>query len=144
MTNHLDVACGHLLAGRWQRLAEQRLEYLTELFETGRWRRYYSERAFLENIREAKAAVGSWRKLARGPAETGRPIEIPQNSQMQAMAGASVAAEAEFAASDEVHSAPAVDLLALEQALQALIEAAAPAVDTAAMEQRYPLLRNAF
>ena len=143
MTHHLDGACGHLLAARWQRLAEQRLEYLTELFENGRWRRYYSERAFLENIREAKAAVGSWRNLSRGPGEIGRSIEIPQNSQMQAMPGAGVAAD-EFAASDEVHSAPAVDLLALEQALQALIETAVPAVDTAAMEQRYPLLRNAF
>ena len=144
MTHRLDVGCGQLLAGRWQRLAEQRLEYLTELFENGRWRRYYSERAFLENIREAKAAVGSWRNLSRGPGEIGRSIEIPQRSQMQAMPGAGVAAEAEFAASDEVHSAPAVDLLALEQALQALIETAVPAVDTAAMEQRYPLLRNAF
>jgi hypothetical protein len=143
MTHHLDVACGHLLAGCWQRLAEQRLEYLTELFGNGRWRRYYSERAFLENIREAKAAVGSWRNLSRGPGEIGRSIEIPQRSQMQAMPGAGVAAD-EFAASDEVHSAPAVDLLALEQALQALIETGVPAVDTAAMEQRYPLLRNAF
>jgi hypothetical protein len=144
MTHRLDVGCGQLLAGRWQRLAEQRLEYLTELFESGRWRRYYSERALLENIREAKAAVGSWRNLARGPAEIGRLIEIPQNSQMQAIAGARVATEAEFAASEEAHSAPVVDLSVLEQALQALIETAAPAVDTAAMEQRYPLLRNAF
>ena len=48
MTHHIGVACGHPLAARWQTLAEQRLEYLTELFETGRWRRYHSEIAFLE------------------------------------------------------------------------------------------------
>src|ERR1700730_14645841 len=63
MTHHLDVACGHLLAARWCLLAEQRLGYLTELFESGRWRRYYSERAFLENIQEAKTAVETWRLL---------------------------------------------------------------------------------
>ena len=33
------------------------------LFETGRWRRFHSERAFLENIQEAKAAVETWRDL---------------------------------------------------------------------------------
>lgn len=38
------------------------------MFETGRWRRYYSERAFLENIREAKRAVKNWRALSRGEA----------------------------------------------------------------------------
>ena len=45
-------------------LAEQRLDYLTELFETGRWRRYHSEASFLENIQEAKAAVETWREAA--------------------------------------------------------------------------------
>jgi len=39
------------------------LEYLTELFETGRWRRFHTELEFLENIQEAKAAVETWRNL---------------------------------------------------------------------------------
>jgi len=52
------------LGPRWRLLAERRLEHLTELFESGRWRRYYSERAFLENIQEAKAAVALWRDLS--------------------------------------------------------------------------------
>jgi uncharacterized repeat protein (TIGR03809 family) len=51
-------------AVRWFALAERRLEYLTELFETGRWRRFHSELAFVENIREAKAAVEIWRDLS--------------------------------------------------------------------------------
>ena len=58
-----DLARGRDLVSRWCDLAERRLEHLTELFETGRWRRYHSERAFLENIREAKAAVETWRDL---------------------------------------------------------------------------------
>ena len=57
------MARGRDIVARWCTLAEQRLEHLTELFETGRWRRYHSEVAFLENIREAKAAVETWRNL---------------------------------------------------------------------------------
>ena len=63
MTHRTDVARGQEIVARWCNLAEQRLEHLTELFETGRWRRYHSEQAFLENIREARAAVDIWREL---------------------------------------------------------------------------------
>jgi uncharacterized repeat protein (TIGR03809 family) len=58
-----DVARGRNLVARWCNLAEQRLEHLTELFESGRWRRYHTELDFLENIQEAKAAVETWRDL---------------------------------------------------------------------------------
>ena len=60
MTHRNGVADGRDLGldfgPRWRLLAERRLEHLTELFESGRWRRYYSERAFLEDIQAAKAA----------------------------------------------------------------------------------------
>src|ERR1700716_2282513 len=65
MTHRADVARGRDVVARWCDLAERRLEHLTELFETGRWRRYHSERAFLENIREARTAVEVWRSLER-------------------------------------------------------------------------------
>jgi uncharacterized repeat protein (TIGR03809 family) len=58
-----DAARGRAIIERWCVLAEQRLEYLTELFESGRWRRFFSETAFLDNIQEAKAAVDTWRDL---------------------------------------------------------------------------------
>jgi uncharacterized repeat protein (TIGR03809 family) len=58
-----DVARGRNIVARWCNLAEQRLEHLTELFESGRWRRYHTELEFLENIQEAKAAVETWRDL---------------------------------------------------------------------------------
>ena len=64
MTHQLDVARDRDVVARWCALAEARLEHLTELFETGRWRRYHSERAFLENLQEAKAAVETWRDLS--------------------------------------------------------------------------------
>ena len=62
---HRDVALGREIVARWCNLAERRLEYLTELFETGRWRRFHSELQFLQNIQEAKAAVETWRELLR-------------------------------------------------------------------------------
>jgi TIGR03809 family protein len=64
MTHQIDVARGRDTVARWCALAEQRLEYLTELFETGRWRRFHNELAFLENIQEAKTAVEIWRDLS--------------------------------------------------------------------------------
>jgi uncharacterized repeat protein (TIGR03809 family) len=77
MTHQLDVARGRDVVARWCALAEARLEHLTELFETGRWRRYHSEMAFLENIQEAKAAVETWRDLSRREAsQNNNPIDI--------------------------------------------------------------------
>src|ERR1700755_469999 len=63
MTHLGDVARGRDTVARWCNLAEKRLEHLTDMFETGRWRRFHTEQAFLENIREAKVAVETWRDL---------------------------------------------------------------------------------
>jgi uncharacterized repeat protein (TIGR03809 family) len=63
MTQRPDVTRGREIIARWCSLAEKRLEYLTKMYETGRWRRYHSEQAFLENIQEARTAVQSWRDL---------------------------------------------------------------------------------
>src|ERR1700744_5144481 len=77
MTQLSDVARGRDVLARWCNLAEQRLEYLTELFETGRWRRYHSEVAFLENIREAKSAVEIWRDLSlREASPDNSPVDV--------------------------------------------------------------------
>jgi uncharacterized repeat protein (TIGR03809 family) len=66
MTHRQNAAGSRDVAARWCALAEQRLEHLSEMFETGRWRRYHSELAFLENIQEAKRAVQTWRAIATG------------------------------------------------------------------------------
>lgn len=77
MTERTDVARGRDIVVRWSALAEQRLGYLTELYETGRWRRYYSEPDFLENIREAKGAVETWHGLLTAEATPdNRPIDF--------------------------------------------------------------------
>ena len=68
MSSHLNfpyphAGIGRPLAQRWCALAESRLDYLTELFESGRWRRFHSEAEFLDNIQEAKEAVERWRLM---------------------------------------------------------------------------------
>ncbi len=77
MTDRTDVARGRDIVARWCGLAEQRLDYLTELFETGRWLRYHGELDFLENIREAKNAVDTWRGILSSEAATdNRPVDL--------------------------------------------------------------------
>jgi len=151
MTYRNDAARGADVLGRWRMLAEQRLEHLTELFESGRWRRYHSERAFLENIKEAKFAVETWRGLSTMPAANPpRTISTAQSILMRALQPKSVvapepiempkAAEIAFVAREKAQATPAADLLALERAL----DVPSPALDFAAIEQRYPLLRNSL
>ena len=162
MTHHSDVARGRDIVARWCNLAEQRLLYLTELFETGRWRRFHSEIAFLENIQEAKAAVEVWRELLRreaGPADCTADISRPDRSAATLLRGewspdqirapqpapiaeepprpeVSIAPKADLVCSDEAPSAPDTD---------APVPDRVPVLTLAtgsSIEQRYPLLRN--
>jgi uncharacterized repeat protein (TIGR03809 family) len=163
MTHRVDVARGRDIVARWCALAEQRLEYLTELFETGRWRRFHSEVAFLENIREAKSAVEIWRDLlsreasldnsaidmswlGRTGAATPRgktihhqarrlsPVPAPEPSPRQSVG---MPPEIVRVATDEAPSVPALETPALSGVAELL-----PTID--AIERRYPLLRNAL
>ena len=45
-------------------LAERRLEHMSLLYDTGRWRRYFTEERFLNIIRETTEAVERWRRIA--------------------------------------------------------------------------------
>ncbi len=159
MTQQLDVARGRDVVARWCALAEQRLEHLTELFETGRWRRYHSELAFLENIQEAKVAVQTWRDLSRreasrnntavdisGAGHTGTPlafgerwggpVQKPQLAAIPADAPPSIISivpQAEPADPEEISAAPVSDDFSeLTQGI------------AAAVAERYPQLRNAL
>jgi uncharacterized repeat protein (TIGR03809 family) len=86
MTHQLDLTGRRDIVARWCILAERRLEYLTELFNTGRWRRFHSERAFLENIQEAKAAVEAWRNLSsRETSQNNRAVEMPWRGRAAAL-----------------------------------------------------------
>jgi uncharacterized repeat protein (TIGR03809 family) len=165
MTHRLDVARGRGIVARWCALAEQRLEYLTELFETGRWRRFHSETAFLENIREAKAAVETWRDLLTREASLDNSTidmswlsraaparqAIPTPARRPALAPITQPspraimvkpAEIDRISTDEAPSAPLIaapvmQAPALDSTVELLLD-----IDT--IERRYPLLRNAM
>jgi uncharacterized repeat protein (TIGR03809 family) len=48
---------------RWRSLAERRRAHFVELYNSGRWRRYYSEEAFLTQMREAVRGAEAWARL---------------------------------------------------------------------------------
>jgi uncharacterized repeat protein (TIGR03809 family) len=64
MTTSFDAARYQRALERWRMLAERRLEHMSVLYETGRWRRYFSEERFLNIILETTASVERWRQIA--------------------------------------------------------------------------------
>ncbi|HMM89830.1 TIGR03809 family protein [Bradyrhizobium sp.] len=173
MAHPADVARGRNIVARWCNLAEQRLDYLTELFETGRWRRFHSEREFLENIQEAKAAVATWRDLLNREASLdnttidlawlGRrgtlrlPLTpLPRDEGYRRPIVSLQPQAAPIAAAPPPRDMPADFLVALENRIAvaedalpapdvvALDELPVPVLDLDAMKNRYPLLRNAL
>jgi uncharacterized repeat protein (TIGR03809 family) len=155
MTSQLDVAKGREIVARWCILAEQRLDYLTELFDSGRWRRFYGEQEFLENVREAKGAVQTWRDiLSREASRDNRPIDLswigrrtalPRNELRRDPAHLSQIANIPIVPPQEIMSILAADGAASSEprAANPLSEDAFTAVlDLATVAARYPLLRN--
>jgi len=144
MTHRPDVAGGHDVAARWCALAEQRLEYLTEMFESGRWRRFYSERAFFENIKEAKRAVETWRGLSvRAPVEglpaaamsSPAPTEVQRNHRIELKAVPSKAVPPKAASSKAASSKAASSKAASSKAASSkAVPAPIAIVDTAPAE----------
>ncbi len=172
MAQRVDAARGREILERWCVLAEQRLDHLTELFETGRWRRYHSEVSFLENIQEARSAVETWRRLATREASLDNSaIDIswlnspkPLPPRRNPLSGYYVPPprRAELRIVPEIAEAiaPAISERISERVVQrgvpaqAVSQHAAPApvidenwqqaLDISAMQERYPLLRNAL
>jgi uncharacterized repeat protein (TIGR03809 family) len=165
-----DVARGRNIVARWCNLAEQRLEHLTELFESGRWRRYHTELEFLENIQEAKAAVETWRDLLSREASLentaidlawlGRRRTTPRLltplPRDEGFRQPVVHLQPAPIAATPPREIPADVLVALESRLAvadeapsvpdapALDEVPLPPLDFDTMKERYPLLRNAL
>jgi len=160
MTHPTDVARGRDIVARWCELAEQRLDYLTDLFETGRWRRFHSEREFLENVREAKAAVETWRGLLNSEASPdnlpvdlswiGKRSSVPLAKRDVPLEPIVAPRPAELPEAPPVSVVPAMvepePVLALdpEPGDSALDKTLALTLDIVGMARRYPLLRNAF
>jgi uncharacterized repeat protein (TIGR03809 family) len=48
---------------RWRDLAERRKAHFIELYETGRWKHYYTDVEFLAELRQAVAVADRWSKI---------------------------------------------------------------------------------
>jgi uncharacterized repeat protein (TIGR03809 family) len=173
MAQRMDAARGQEILDRWCALAEQRLEHLTELFETGRWRRYHSELSFLENIQEAKNAVETWRSLATREASLDNsavdlswlngPKPVPPRRNPLSGYYVPPPRRAEVRLVPEIAAGPIAPAMS-EGISESVVQAAVPeqtvsqdvtpapvidgnwqqALDISAMQERYPLLRNAL
>ena len=155
------MAKGHEIVARWCNLAEQRLEHLTELFETGRWRRYHTEDAFLENIREARTAVDTWRELLSREASLdnspidlswlgrGRP-NLPPRVTLSALDSEPEALTFAEATMTAMTAALETAAEVLEEETPTVSDAPPlempppPVLDLNAIQARYPLLRNSL
>jgi uncharacterized repeat protein (TIGR03809 family) len=173
MTHQLDVARNRALSARWCALAEKRLEHLTELFESGRWRRYYNEYSFLENIQEAKFAVKNWRALSVGepitprrsgfmltvadgrrmldPEEADTSVRVDQSAARvptieTVITESDIVVPEQIVAPKRVPASPRINMAALEEALSVGVktEAPPPVLDLDAIARRYPALRHAL
>ncbi|MEP7029717.1 MAG: TIGR03809 family protein [Pseudolabrys sp.] len=52
------------IALRWHDLANRRLEYFVELFQSGRWRHYYTQESFALRMLDVMQAVKNWDQIA--------------------------------------------------------------------------------
>jgi uncharacterized repeat protein (TIGR03809 family) len=55
------------VAQKWRALAERRCANFLELYESGRWKYYYSEEQFLRRLREAIRLSERWAEIAPPP-----------------------------------------------------------------------------
>jgi uncharacterized repeat protein (TIGR03809 family) len=51
----------------WRDLAEKRRAHLIELYDSGRWKHYYTEEQLVVRMREAINLRDAWDRLAAGP-----------------------------------------------------------------------------
>lgn len=49
---------------RLRELAHKRLAYYSELSRTGRWKLYFTEREFVERLRDVIAVTNAWNEIA--------------------------------------------------------------------------------
>jgi uncharacterized repeat protein (TIGR03809 family) len=52
------------LAQQWRELAERRRAHFVDLYQSGRWKHYYTEEQFLAEMREAVHVAETWARIA--------------------------------------------------------------------------------
>ena len=49
---------------KWRDLAEKRRDHFKELYDTGRWKHYYTEEVLVARTREAVYLADTWEQLS--------------------------------------------------------------------------------
>jgi uncharacterized repeat protein (TIGR03809 family) len=78
----------HKVAQKWRDLVERRREHFVELFESGRWKLYFSEEQFLHLLRDVVASSERWAMVAPRPADRIKPVIDEAAAEIAASAAA--------------------------------------------------------
>jgi len=62
-------------ARKWHALAERRRNHLKELYESGAWKRYFSEDTLRDQMREAVREVEHWGAMLEEPTSAPEAVE---------------------------------------------------------------------
>ena len=66
MSGQLPRCMSVELTRRWRELAEKRRAHLIELYDSGRWKHYYTEEQLIARMREAINLAETWDRLSAG------------------------------------------------------------------------------
>ena len=69
------------IALKWRNLAEQRRDHHFELYQSGRWKHYYTEEEFLTEMRKAVALAERWVEIAPSRRRATRAAEAGRSRQ---------------------------------------------------------------
>jgi uncharacterized repeat protein (TIGR03809 family) len=65
MSDSLQIPGTTELARKWHALVERRRAHFADLYDSGRWRKYYREQSFLSQMRETARMADAWDRVAR-------------------------------------------------------------------------------
>jgi uncharacterized repeat protein (TIGR03809 family) len=65
MSDSLQIPGTIEIAKKWHALAERRRAHFADLYDSGRWRKYYREQSFLSQMRETARMADAWDRVAR-------------------------------------------------------------------------------
>ncbi len=63
MSTSAEQSRDHEIIARWRDLTERQVANLIDMYESGRWKRYYDAAEFRDLMRESMAAVSAWQQL---------------------------------------------------------------------------------
>jgi uncharacterized repeat protein (TIGR03809 family) len=73
MDDKLKIRDTDDLARKWRALADRRREHFADLYQSGRWRKYYREQTFLAQMRDTARMTDAWERVAPANADRLKP-----------------------------------------------------------------------